>query len=63
MIKKISDIFCLYALAKVTNDDGISAIEYSIIAAAIALVILTAAPPIGAGIDARMNTVETAISP
>lgn len=63
MLTKISNFICMYGIAKLADDDGISAIEYAMIAAAIALVVLTAAPPIGNGIDARMGTVETAIQP
>ncbi|MGB0920353.1 MAG: Flp family type IVb pilin [Alphaproteobacteria bacterium] len=60
---KISNFICIYAIAKLADDDGISAIEYALIAAAIALVVLTAAPDVGTGIDARMDTIEQAVQP
>lgn len=45
------------------RDDGIAAIEYAMIAAAIALVVLGAAPDIGNIIDLYLSDITTDVQP
>ena len=45
------------------DEDGISAIEYALIAAGIALVIFAAADGVGSALTTRFGSVATAVSP
>ncbi len=45
------------------DDDGISAIEYALIAAGIALVIFAAADGVGSALTTRFGAVATSVSP
>ena len=47
----------------IRDEDGISAIEYALIAAGIALVVFAAADGVGSALTTRFGAVSTAVSP
>lgn len=66
MLTKINDFTrALHIRSKIalSNDEGISAIEYALLAAGIAVLVLTAAGDLGTAVDARFSDVATDLTP
>lgn len=66
MLTKLTDLTrAAHIRAKLAlgNDDGISAIEYALLAAGIAVLVLTAASDLGTAVDARFTDVATDLTP
>lgn len=66
MLNKLNDFTrALHIRTKIAldNDEGISAIEYALLAAGIAVLVLAAASDLGTAVDARFGQVETALTP
>ena len=66
MLTKLTDITrAVHIRSKLAlgNDEGISAIEYALLAAGIAVLVLTAASDLGTAVDARFQDVATDLTP